>query len=881
MHEITSARHLNNIRYHPGGIFRQTADIDMMPANPANQVLDFAPIESFTGRYSAAGQDYTQHRILNLRIINPSTENVGMFAQTSGRIHGISLFGAEITAADTAANVGAIAGRLLPGGEIRFSSSYTNISVTGGGGPNVGGLAGHIESGAVLDQSFNAGFYDTRADHPSIGSVRSEGGNVGGLAGSNAGSILNSFNNARVNIASVDVDPATYVSKSPPEPSAVTSLNMSLGGIAGFNSGLVQHNYATNFVGFYSGDIRSGGIIGRSSGTASGNFYLENPHTDADTIAGVESASKDELHIKMNRDQGAFNQGGGYNDVLTANEGFNRYTNYPYPELINNRFGAWDWGWEDIETEPVSPIARLVYYELYDGGELRYSPDSFQSLALFHDRRVRNDGYCLELRVSTAGYGLQIRKGDAAADTSLYSIIMNNDGSRAAGSSLPPDWIWQPDTFNASDPLIPSAVRYVRIFIPNSNLDTQTRLRVVDSAGEQVFPQLPETIPPEGLTLDQIRYPFDPRFSPNPLQIRSPRQLRNIAAMPARSYTQALDLDFGGYSTELSLDSATGVFSPNLNHMLTEIANAAVVNAAFTGVYNGDARRIENVNITGTADSTGLFRELNASGASAGAVRNVVMVNPIINGGSDVGAIAGTNAGIIERITLINPRVTASGSNVGGIAGTNTGTVQNCSIQHAEANLALAVANHSTVITGIGNNVGGAVGLNTGGVLTDIAVVSTSGRPAVVGGANIGGIVGATSGGTADRFMYLAVAPKTATGASEQLHPFAGSGAVGEDMRYLSGTWATRPAQTYGTVNIRHYNYVSEQYSQDREDEAFSTVDMRGLEGWIPRPPGVIADSQTNEIFPYAYPQGTLPPVSRNWPIVENFTEQVVIGDVL
>lgn len=464
MFQITSVRHLNNVRYFPDRSFLQTEHIDMSTlavASPLGPTWNFMPIGlrsdgtsiPFTGVYNAVRGEYSQWRIENLVITIPTgltaTEiNVGLFSEIGGipvggtvaeegTVVGVSVYGGRING-QRANNVGAIAG-VLHYGTIARSNSFSNVEGrfgnTGGTG-NTGGLVGRIDPGGTLAYSFNAGFFNThpRENMPITASTRTVNGigsvsvglealggvggygnmNIGGLVGSNAGTIRMSFNNARVNIYNVSLtDELRLLSTNPVPIQPITITNQDstfLGGIAGENlgAGTITNTYATNFVAIYPNG-NSGGIVGRNVNPNPNS--ITRSYFIANGASGVGAISKYELMV-MDLRSGTvrFEAYGNFPDDYE--EGRNLYIHYPYPILENNRPFAGiqaeyvnpnedlsrQWGWEDIED--AQPGVRLVYFELYsDGNYGVWPPVNLTGLAgvrpLRDDLPIREAGYML------------------------------------------------------------------------------------------------------------------------------------------------------------------------------------------------------------------------------------------------------------------------------------------------------------------------------------------------------------------------------------------------------------------------------------------------------------------------------------------------------
>ena len=159
--------------------YRLEFDIDATPTRDWNSGSGFDPIGgSFSGVFDGGG-----NVVRGLRI-NSADSTVGLFAEISsggGRVQDVGLENASVKGADS---VGAIAGSLGDGGELR--SVWVHGRVTGGS--QVGGLAGSNVNSAITSSWF-------------AGQVTGDG-KVGGLAGtvsSSNASISDSW-------AAVDID---------------------------------------------------------------------------------------------------------------------------------------------------------------------------------------------------------------------------------------------------------------------------------------------------------------------------------------------------------------------------------------------------------------------------------------------------------------------------------------------------------------------------------------------------------------------------------------------------------------------------------------------------------------------------------------------------
>ena len=138
----------------------------------------------------------------------------------------------------------------------------------------------------------------------------------------------------------------------------------------------------------------------------------------------------------------------------------------------------------------------------------------------------------------------------------------------------------------------------------------------------------------------------------------------------------------------------------------------------FIGTYDGNNKRITNLQINTSASSQGLFGCIGLGGT----VKNLGLEDVIIVGGDSVGGVVGYNSGTVENCYATGS-VTGSAYNVGGVVGDNRGTVRNCYAT-------------STVILTSSYNVGGVVGANDGTVENCYATGDVTGTEYV------GGVVG-------------------------------------------------------------------------------------------------------------------------------------------
>jgi len=888
--EVRTVRHLNNIRYMPDGRYRQTADINMLdPFNPFNSVTDFRPIAGagynpltglsadihpllpFSGEYfvmRTTANSNSRYCIINGLSITADglTGDVGLFRVTAGAdIQGLSLFNANIIAPG-AANVGAIAGlmtgRIMTGGIVRqstVSQSFAYANVNGGSG-NTGGLVGNIENG-LLEESFNAGFANAVIATQTvngIGSVQAPAGNIGGLVGRNNGTVRNSFNNARVNIADVMLDgPLSHT----PTATVLTSPS-NLGGIAGSNEdlGRVENTYATNYLPLppyflptspenipellqHYEDSNIGGIVGLENGEMRENFYISNGLLSFEGTA----ISKEELRGTFRGFTSRFAPSNEYQ------EGINRYHRfnpndaaepaYPYPALRrNNPFNDLIWFWEDIFEIPLGSITFL-YYERYrdNSGAVTYgySEGGVAPLArLDRNRIVENEGYLLEFddrrEMEIIISNSEIPRNLPEDRNGMFSFTLTPIGADG--------WEWSSNDITGDLPAhIP--VRFTqngdvspqfRLYFDNRFLESFTNnglnihFQVRDSSEEVIYPLTPSL---------QIR--FSPYFADsigragNRLIVRSPRHLSHISRACLfglahdinYDFTQEINIDFGLYRKELVMPANGNM---NINTSLTLADNnrarwpftdsgavySAVINDVFTGNYTGGEvlTRVYTDGVFDPVKSEWLNYE----------IRNVIARYGLFN-------VIGHGAAV-ERLNIINSQFSNGGSAgdnnaVGSIAAVNHGSIRMSSVQ-----------NTTVRGTGTGVRVGGIVGINAPqddindtnvSIIEDVFFLSTAEYPGfsivenniVLGEGpvsnNGGGIAGFNSG-EISRVFYLAPAPKAQeydeAGRVLIMYPIVRNGAsVNNDCIYLRGH---RYSRTQGS------DWINERYNfSTRPDE--------------------------------------------------------------
>lgn len=185
-------------------------------------------------------------------------------------------------------------------------------------------------------------------------------------------------------------------------------------------------------------------------------------------------------------------------------------------------------------------------------------------------------------------------------------------------------------------------------------------------------------------------------------------------------------------------------------------------NYVFDGTYIGNGFSISGLTISSTATNIGLFGVIGENGS----VDSLSIVNltttDTISGGTNVGAIAGTNNG---TITLSSNYSTISGTNVGGIAGVNNGTIEKSFNTGTLSGTAGGIASQNTgTISNCFNMAdfsGGGIANQNSGTISNCY--------------NVGNVdVGISNAGTVNNSYYLQGMSTTGLGTEHSIDVFVG-----------------------------------------------------------------------------------------------------------
>ena len=217
--------------------------------------------ENTGGLFGVNIGDITNSTLTNKGIVTGGTNTGGLIGRNSGNVSGSSLIneaGAKVSGGEnTGGLIGYNTGEIT-GGRAKADNRmeyYADRIVNNGnvsGSSNVGGLIGTNVDGGKLTAGYNTG------------AVKGTGDNVGGIAGTNAGTIDQVFNTVMTADATADTEKVT-------EEIHGTS---NVGGIVGNNSGTLTNAYNdTETIVATAGD---GAISGNAVGTNAENAKIEN-----------------------------------------------------------------------------------------------------------------------------------------------------------------------------------------------------------------------------------------------------------------------------------------------------------------------------------------------------------------------------------------------------------------------------------------------------------------------------------------------------------------------------------------------------------------------------------------------------------------------------
>ena len=256
------------------------------------QPVSWTPIGSFSNSYEGTF-DGNGHTIENLYINNTSSDYQGLF----GRVNGGTVQDLTVS--------GSVSGHWYVGGVVGYNnggnvtgcifSGSGSVSVTGS--DHVGGVVGYNHSGGTVKNCYNTG------------AVKGSGNSVGGVVGYNqsGSSVTTCYNTGTVSGS----DHVGGVVGSNGSNGSVEKCHNTgkvsgryVGGVVGSNSGTVENCYNTDSV---SDGTTSGGVVGQNSGSVTNCYFLQTTEVN-DKLQGIGGGSGTSSNVEARTDD-AFHSG--------------------------------------------------------------------------------------------------------------------------------------------------------------------------------------------------------------------------------------------------------------------------------------------------------------------------------------------------------------------------------------------------------------------------------------------------------------------------------------------------------------------------------------------------------------------------------------------
>ncbi|UCE50207.1 MAG: hypothetical protein JSW47_08590 [Phycisphaerales bacterium] len=560
--------------------------------------------------------------------------------------------------------------------------TISRLTIKGGGGL---GLFGGLSSGAVIS---NLGLIAV--------DVNGETG-IGGLVGTNGGSITASYSTGIVNgnleVGGLVGANSGLGSITTSHSSSEVSSSEDVGGLVGINGGSITASFSTGTV---TGNRCVGGLVGwsyggsitasSSTGTVSGDYYvgglIGHNYSDITTsysTATVSSTAKvspeGSWHVggvgglvgsnagsittsfSTGTVNGPANVGG-----LVGGSGGSIANSYTTGSVSGNENvgGLVGFNWGIIATNYSN---GLVSGSNKVGGLVGYNYHKGNVIACFWD-------------IETSGLSQMCGIQDDDASGCDDSLGKKTTKMQTASTFNEAGWDFVDETANGTEDIwkISEGLGYPRLWWQKYN------------------------------------------------RIYTAEQLNEMGAEPNdwdKHFKLMADIDLSGYTYDRA------VIAPDTND-----SESGFQGIPFTGVFDGDGHAILNVTITG-GGNLGVFGELE-SGAE---VRNLGAVNVNITGSrGSVGGLAGRNGGQVVRCYSTG-KVVADGWGVGGLVGYNG----RGDIRRGEGGGGPRVIYCYSTCTVIGDSI---VGGLVGGNMTPGRVTDSYSRGDVSGNSDVGGLAG-------------------------------------------------------------------------------------------------------------------------------------------
>lgn len=777
---------------------------------------NFKPIQnaamvSFTGRMQQES-GLISYSVNNLHV--QAAENAGLFEflYPGQSLNYVNLIGAKVAGGKNFA-AGTLAGYIKGESEekvqLNHCQSYlSNSDILGkdnhdiwvSGSAAVGGLIGNVSGGNVVIDSCSAstvlGTYTFNESTMVATQLTSSyaGGLVGVLQGGNV-SIKKSYADNYVagqyagGLVGCILDGEVSINDSYAA-GFITFIYQGAGFAAYTDEGLTKGNltaansYSIMFRQYLKDEDTPYYAIARKGSIPYANVYYQAAEK-VEALQGTSAiTSSDDLYNKLT----------GFVRTNTGSRAYNlmgqTLTAYSYPGILGvTHYGDWK-----AEFKP----GALVYYEVYDDGTIGFYGANVAS-SLKDDKIIVGDGYGVIYLQNEFPEKLTIQfdNNTVALNLKSYKATYGSDPLVTADGYkiFPLDATIVNAEAKAED-------FYTRVMITADNTNKDYYFY------NPLFAKSVVTMADESVTTLELK-------ADSIVTLRTARHLYNMSKWYYRMdqstkdivFMQERNIDYSWYSwTEYTMET-TGVTSQR--PIGTSDADGNV--EAFISTYDGRGNWITNVNISSNGIYTGLF------GINNGTIQNVVVTavydannkcfvakNGSVSRNQKLyqGILVGSNGvdGYIYNTAVSGYSLTGldgtihayDGSYVyvGALAGSNDGIIENCSADTPDLRIS---ANYANVYAG------GFIGLNNGSVrncyaLGHIGVVDAKG-----GSVSIAGFAGRNGGVIRDSYCATAL---TAGGETTTSYGFAPNGGTTLYCNYLNGG-------TYSFVNHMYaYNTI-------------------------------------------------------------------------
>ncbi|MES2206387.1 MAG: GLUG motif-containing protein, partial [Pseudomonadota bacterium] len=798
------------------GIYALGKNINAATTSTWNSGLGFDPIGNnssgtsttrFVGKFN--GQNNT---ITGLTINRPTTDYVGLFGYigktgTSANIQNIGLINASISGQT---KVGGLVGNSANGSNI--SNAYVTGSVT------TGGLIGGVSTAAgTISNSYST------ATVTGTGSVA----NIGGLIGQNNSLIINSYAIGNVTGA---------------------SSGNSVGGLVGDNQSTITNSYATGTVSSSSGQ-NIGGLVGynNTGGLITGASYS--------TGSVSANASNSGGLVGNNATASSVITGGSYSISTVTNTGNTA------GGLVGTNSGTISNAYAKGTVSGLSTIGGLVginsgtITSVFSTGNATGTTKVGALVGQNATAGNINNAYAAGSATGTiagasqvgalVGYNVStITNSYATGNASATSSNINNEigglvGENNGGTI---NYSYSTGSVSAGAGNLGGLVGVQTGASPsttNSYWDTTTSGQAASAAGTgQTTSQLLSQATYSGWDFTNTWYSSDTNTRPilrseYSTSITNSHQLQLINTALSASYTLANNIDMSVLSQARDVWGAA--------------STGFVPIGTFTGSLNGQNFTISNLNINRpSTNSVGLFGTLGGSAS----VSNLGLINSVISGQSNVGALAGFNngSGTISNVYSTGT-ISATNNYAGGLVGVLDNSSALISNSYSSASITGNTASggligqlfggtaansyaSGTVIT-TSDNPGGLVGENRGTITSSYA----TGNVSSTSGWTVGGLVGSNNGGIIKGASY---ATGNVTGTGNNVGGLAGSnsGTISESS-YATGSVSAGGSVAGGLVgNNASTGIITNTYATGN-----ATANSDGAAGLVGDNSGTISSS--------------------------------------